>query len=245
MLLAVYSYLQASMAAVRLVLDKSKDMDFSSPRDTINAISQHLRTLYKPYAGAQFRLAFLRDGAEQFLTAAVLFRGQHVASRTQETYRQGDKRFVFVEYWCREQWEAVTLLSKLLSGQAEIEGHLIKATFSRSEFSQRTYPSGRNWWTGYELRSRRDRDENWRELYVPQGDLVRRGASPYKGPDHAINDWIFNQDTWNLLGADLPTKDTIVTVFPDSRARILSADWQPELKKLYLEIELISAARSN
>jgi pyrimidine deaminase RibD-like protein len=212
-------------------------MDFSSPRDTINAISQHLRTT-KPYAGAQFRLAFLGDGAEQFLTGAVVFRDQHVASRAPETYRQGDRKFLFIEHWCREQWEAVTLLSKLLSGQAEIEGRPIKATFSRSEFSHRTYPSGRDWWTGYELRSRRDRDENWRELHVPQGDLVRRGASPYQGPDHAIDDWIFNQDTYNLPGADLPSKDTIVTMFPDSRARILSADWQPQQKKLYLEVEL-------
>jgi hypothetical protein len=193
-------------------------MDFISPRDTINAISQHLRPLYKPYAGAQFRFVFLGEGsAEQLLTGAVLFRDQHVASRAQETYRQGDKKFVFVEYWCHEQWEAVTLLSKLLSGQAEIEGHRIQATFSRSEFSRRTYPSGRDWWTGYDLRSRRDRDETWKELYVPQGDLVRRGASPYQGPDHAINDWVFNQDTYNLPSADLPTKDTIITIFPDSR----------------------------
>lgn len=210
-------------------------MDFNSPRDTINAISEHLRTT-KPYAGAQFRLAFLGDGAEQLLTGAVIFRDQHVASRAPETYRQGDRKFVFVEHWCREQWEAVSLLSRLLSGQAEIEGHRIKATFSRSEFSQRIYPAGRDLWTGYDLKSRRDRDETWKELYVPQGDLVRRGASPYQGPDHAINDWIFNQDTYNLPSADLPTKDTIVTIFPDSRARILSADWQQ--KKLYLEVEL-------
>jgi pyrimidine deaminase RibD-like protein len=214
-------------------------MDFISPRDTINAISQHLRTLYKPYAGAQFRFVFLGEGsAEQLLTGAVLFRDQHVASRAQEMYRQGDKKFVFAEYWCHEQWEAVTLLSKLLSGQAEIEGHRIKATFSRSEFSRRTYPLGRDWWTGYDLRSRRDRDETWKELHVPQGDLVRRGASPYQGPDHAINDRVFNQDTYNLPSADLPTKDTIITICPDSRARILSADWQPQQKKLYLEVEL-------
>lgn len=213
-------------------------MDLISPKDTINAISQHLRMLYKPYAGAQFRLAFLDDGAEQFLTGAVFFREQHVASRAPETYRQGDRKFLFVEHWCREQWQAVTLLSKLLSGQAEIEGHRIKATFSRSVFRQHTYPRGRGLWTGYNLRSNRDRDENWREIYIPQGDLVRRGASPYKGPDHAINDWIFNEDTFNLVGADLPNKDTIVTIFPDTRACILSADWQPQEKKLYLEVEL-------
>src|SRR5882672_10348006 len=200
-------------------------MDFSSPQNTIDAISRHLRMLYKPYAGAQFRLAFVGDAsAERFLTGAVRFHEQQITSRAQETYRQGDKRFFFIEYWCPGQWDAVTLLSKLLSGQAEIEAHPIKATFSRSEFSHRTYPTGRDLWTGYELRSRRDHDDNWRELYIPQGDLVRRGASPYKGPDHATNDWIFDQDTWNLVGADLPYKDTIVTIFSDSRVRLLSAD---------------------
>lgn len=211
-------------------------MEFISPRDTINAIAQHLRTT--KYAGAQFRLALLGDGAEQFLTGSVVFRDWQSVSRPLETYRQGDRKFLFVDHWCPDQGEALTLLSKLLSGQAEIEGHRIRATFSRSEFSPRTYPTGRDLWTGHELRSKRDHDENWREIYVPQGDLVRRGGSPYKGPDHAINDRIFDQDTWNLVGADLPNKDTIVTIFPDTRARILSADWQPQQKKLYFEIEL-------
>lgn len=33
-------------------------------------------------------------------------------------------------------------------------------------------------------------------------------------------------------------KRHIVIILPDSRARILNADWQPQLKKLYLEVEL-------
>lgn len=213
-------------------------MNLSSQRDAIDAVSQHLRTLYKPYEGAQFRLAFFHDGtAKRFLTAYVIFREQHVASRPQVGYRQGDNtKFSFVEHWCHEQWEALKLLSKLLSGEAEIEGHLVEARFSSSDFDHRTYPAGRDLWTGHELRSRRDRDANWRELYIPQGYLVRRGASPYYGPDHAINDWIFNVDAPNILGADVPHKDTVVTFFPDSRARILSADWQRS--RLHLDVEL-------
>src|SRR5689334_3430144 len=110
-------------------------MEFISPRDTINAISQHLRKI--KYAGAQFRFVFLGDGAEQFLTGSVVFREQQPVSRATDTYRQGDRKFLFIEHWCPEQGEAVTRLSKLLSGQAEIEGRRITATFSRSEFSQR------------------------------------------------------------------------------------------------------------
>src|SRR5262249_17422124 len=147
-------------------------------KDAIDAVSQHLRRVYKPYAGAQFRLAFSHDGTtKRFLTAYVLFRDQHVPSRPLAEYRQGDHgKFSFVEHWCREQWEAVKLLSKLLSGEAEIEGHRIEATFNRSEFEHRTYPSGRELWTGHQLRSQRDRDASWKEFHIPQGYLVRRGS---------------------------------------------------------------------
>lgn len=213
-------------------------MNLNSPSDAINAVSQVLRTAHKSYAGAQFRLAFFNDGTNKhFLTGHVIFRDQHSTSRPQAEYKQGDHgKFIFVEYWCREQWEAVKLLSNLLSGQAEIDGHRVEGSFSRSEFSHRTYPTGRELWTGHELRSTKDQDAAWREFHISQGHMVRRGSSPYQGPDHAINDWIFNLDSWNPVGADLPNKNTIVTFLPDSTARILSADWQRP--KLRLEVEL-------
>lgn len=213
-------------------------MNLNSPKDAIDVVSQHLRNLYKPYAGAQFRIAFFNDGtAKRFLTAYVLFCEQHIPSRPQTEFRQGDHgKFIFVEHWCREQWEAVKLLSQLLSGEAEIEGHKIEARFRQSDFERRTYPRQREFWVGHDLRSRRHHDGNWKEFRVPQGYLVRRGTSGYYGPDHAINDWIFNRDTWDTLAADVPDRDTVLTFLPDLRARILSADWRRP--QLYLEVEL-------
>jgi hypothetical protein len=95
-------------------------MNLNSSTDAIDAISQHLRTIYKPYAGAQFRIAFSYDGAtKRFLTGCVIFREEHLASRSPAEYKQKGNRFLFVEHWCSGQSEAVTLLSKLLSGEAE------------------------------------------------------------------------------------------------------------------------------
>jgi pyrimidine deaminase RibD-like protein len=215
-------------------------MDLLSTGNAIDVVSEYLRTIQTPYAGAQFRLAFFNDGsAKRFVTGHVIFRESHVPSRPPARYKQKDHReFIFVEHWCREQWEAVKLLSKLLSGEAEIEGHKLELTFNKSEFDHRTYPFGRDLWTGRELRSRRDRDATWKELYIPQGPLTGRGLQPYLGPDHAINDWVFNLESWNPVGADVPSKDTIISFFPDLRARLLSADWRRDDNRLHIEVEL-------
>jgi hypothetical protein len=77
-------------------------MDFISPIDTINAISQHLRTLYKPYAGAQFRFVFLGEGreADRFLALEELA-GQLVEELS--SYRPLDRDFLapLFEEFCR------------------------------------------------------------------------------------------------------------------------------------------------
>src|SRR5437879_5228492 len=104
--------------------------NLNSSADAINAISELLRKVYQPYAGAQFRFAFFDDGTtKQFLTAHIVFCERHVPSRQQAEYRQtGQIKFIFVEHWCQEQWEALKVLSKLLSSGDEIEGHQIKGS---------------------------------------------------------------------------------------------------------------------
>ncbi len=205
---------------------------FQSATETVNAITEHLHKVYKPYAGAQFRIAFFREGlVPMFLTGHVVFSEKQLQSRDAADYG----RFLFVEHWCNDQWAAVNLLSRLLSGQAEIEGQKIELTFSRADFDHRTHPTGPELWTGWQLRSTQDRDTAWRDVHIPQGRLIGRGLTPYLGPDHAINDWIFGVESRNPVSADVPNRHTIVTRLPDSRARILSADWQSP--KLRLEVE--------
>jgi hypothetical protein len=213
-------------------------MDFNSAKETIDSVVQHLRTIYRTYEGAQFRFAFFDDGTtKRFLTGYVVFCERHVPSRQQADYWQKDQRkFTFTEYWCHEQWEAVKLLLKLLSGVAEIGGHRIESSFNRSYFERQSHPTKPEFRTGWELRSIRDRNVNSQEIYVPQGRLTARGLKSYRGPDEAINDWIFGLPSFNPVGSDVPMKDTMLAFFPDTRARIVDANWNGNELHLKLEI---------
>src|SRR6266545_5767911 len=116
----------------------------------MNAVGDFLKCLYKPYAGAQFRLALRREGDLQFLTGSVVFCREPVPFREPADY--GYLRFV--EEWCPEQGEAHGLLSRLLSGQAAIGGHKITRTFNQSRFEHQPYAAGRyELWSGWTLTS--------------------------------------------------------------------------------------------
>ena len=94
----------------------------------VNALAERLRKVHKPYAGARFRAAFLKQGFSRFLTGSVIFCPEEVPSRPIADYGS----LVLVEQWQPDQGEALTLLSKLLSGQAEIAGQKVEFSVSSS-----------------------------------------------------------------------------------------------------------------
>jgi hypothetical protein len=211
---------------------------FTSVRDVISALDKHLRTLYKPYLGAQFRIAAIPNSSSgmRFLTGRVLFSPRELPVRPPANYKNKALEILFAEHWCPDQWKALDFLSKLLSGQAEIAGHKISSSFSKSDLDHRTYPARPELWAGWDLRNTIDRDANWEEIYLPQGTLAALDLRTYLGPNEAINDWIFGLQTQNSLAADVPHKDTMITVLPDTRVRVVSAQWLPG--KLRFEIEI-------
>ena|SRR5437868_3866340 len=210
-------------------------MDYTSARDSTNALNEHLRRVHKSFAGAQFRIAFYKMGNSwQFLTGAVIFQPSKVASREAADYGS----LLFVEQWCQDQSEAHGLLWKLLSGQAEIEGHKITCTFHRSRFEDYKYPRDEHQWSGLRITSMRDRDANFREPSIPQGAVVGFDLPPYLGPNHAVSDWIFGGHASNPASATVPDENSIVTIVPDTRARIISARWTPGKLRIKTEINI-------
>jgi hypothetical protein len=91
---------------------------FATQRDFINALGDHLRSLHKPFAGAHFRVAFIRENGLRFLTGSVEFQDHHTPARGEVDYGS----IVFVEEWARDQWEAHARLSRLISGQEKVGG---------------------------------------------------------------------------------------------------------------------------
>jgi hypothetical protein len=202
---------------------------FPSPRDLVNAVADHFRHLYLPYEGAHFRAAFAMDNGPRFLTASAVFRGPHKPSRPVQNYGT----VLLVEEWVRGQDEALAKLSQLVSGQGTIEGESIPGTFSNTHPERLTYVSTRGW-IGWRYVSRMDRSPNWTEFRLQQGPLLSPGLRPYLSAADAVSRWV--SDTPSANSPTVVDQECIVTMLPDLRARITSAEWRPGLVRIEIKL---------
>ena len=205
-------------------------------RDATNALAEQLRNAHKPYAGARFRAAFLKEDS-RFLTGSVMFCPEEVPSRPVADYGV----LLLAEEWQSDWTEALNLFSRILSGQAAIAGQTIKAGFAASDFEHRpstSYGMGTGGWSGWEMRSHYDSGPNPIQPNL-QDSMLGFGLRPYRGGNQAINDWIFDLRTDNP-GGDVPNSSYLVTFLPDTRARVVGALWTPGKLNLSLEINIPS-----
>jgi hypothetical protein len=206
---------------------------FSTQRDFINALGDHLRSLHKPFAGAHFRVAFIRENGLRFLTGSVEFQDHHTPARGEVDYGP----IVFVEEWAHDQWEAHTRLSRLISGQEKIGGHEIKNVFPQGTASRDFY-FGIGGSPTWRITSHVVRDSEWKDYYPAQTPLLGYGLRPYLTPAHAVNHWVFGIDHSAQPGASLQNQWTLVTALPDLRAKVISAEWLPGTLHLQLEVRV-------
>lgn len=208
-------------------------MQYTSAETASNALAEHLRRLHTEFAGAQFRIAFYKRGDDwEFLTGSIIFQPQRVASRPRSDYGY----VLFVEEWSPSQWEAHRLMAKLLNGEAEIDGYKIKGSFANSRFERHIYPRSDRRWSGLQIVSSRDRNGPYQEVYLPQDPIATVGLKPYWGANHAINEWLFDAQSTSPASNSVPHSNELVTILPDTRARIVAARWTPGKLRIKTEI---------
>jgi Putative DNA-binding domain len=203
--------------------------NFANQREFINAITERLKQMHRRYEGAHFRAAFARDTGLRFLTASALFGASHEPSRPVQDYGT----VLLVEEWVRGQDEALARLSKLLHGQAGIEGQRITGTFGSTYGDRQAYVGTRGW-TGWRFVSRIDRGPEFKEFQVRQGSLLASGLRPYLSAPDAVNEWVSQTPSSNSVS--VLDQDCMVTMLPDLRARIISAEWVPGLVRIEIEL---------
>jgi hypothetical protein len=213
-------------------------MRFANPKDAIEVLTDRLMKLDKPYAGARFRAAFLKEGL-RFLTGSVVFWPEELPSRSTADYGV----LVLADHWESHWGDALNLLSEILNGEGDIGGQHIKSGFGLSDLDHRSsmsYGMGTGGWSGWEMRSHYDpgHGPNNIESYI-QDSILGFGLRPYRGGNQAINDWVFNLQTHDI-GGSIPYTNCLVTFLPDTRARVLSALWTPGKLNLGLEINMPS-----
>jgi hypothetical protein len=202
--------------------------------EATNALREQLSKAHRPYAGARFRAAFLKEDS-RFLTGSVLFGPEEIPPRPIADYGV----LLLADEWKSDWKEALDLLSQILSGEAGIAGQKIKAGFSCSDFEHRpatSYGMGTGGWSGWEMRSLYEPGPNLIQPYL-HNSILGFGLRPYRGGNQAINDWVFDLQTDNP-GGDVPYTNYLVTFFPDTRARIVSALWTPGKLNLGMEINV-------
>jgi hypothetical protein len=204
---------------------------FSSQRDLINALGDHLRSLEAAFAGAHFRVAFARENGLRFLTGCVAFRDEPTPGRGEVDYGS----IVFVEEWIEDQSEALSRLSRLISGQEKIGRREVKNTFPQSNVSRDFYfgVGGSPTWR---ITSHIVKDSDWKEFYPPQTPLLGYDLKPFLTPAHAANELVFGIDHSMQPGASFQNQWQLITLIPDLRARVVSAEWLPGV--LHLDLAL-------
>ena len=186
--------------------------------------------MHKPFAGAHFRVAFIRENGLRFLTGSVEFQDHHTPARGEVDYGS----IVFAEEWAHDQWEAHTRLSRLISGQEKIGG-MRSRTSSLRAWHRETFALGSVAARPGVSPAHVVRDSEWKDYYPAQTPLLGYGLKPYLTPAHAVNHWVFGIDHSAQPGASLQNQWTLVTALPDLRAKVISAEWLPGSLRLQLE----------
>jgi len=82
------------------------------------------------------------------------------------------------------------------------------------------------------------KDSEWREFYPPQIPLLGYDLKPFLTPAHAVNEWVFGIDHSMQPGASFQNQWQLVTVIPDLRAKVISAEWLPGTLHLNLGLRV-------
>ena len=202
----------------------------TSARDAVNQLAELLKKVHKPYAGAQVRIAFLRESGSQFSTGSVVFLPEPISPRPAADYG----RLLFVEEWWNGQDEALDRLSNMLMGQAEVGRHKVNFQFNRSLYFYSNQPFGPHAWSRWECQNYTSVEPSLNQP-LQHGPVLGFGLPPYLGPTQALQDWIFDFRP-ESADSQVPYQGQLVVFLPDLRARIVNALWTPG--KLRVEVAL-------
>jgi len=144
---------------------------------------------------------------------------------------------VFVGDWTDDQWKAHSRLSRLLSGQEKVGGYEINYVFPQSNVARDFY-FGVGGCPTWRITSHIIRDSVWKEFYPPQVPLLAHNLKPFLTPAHAVNQWIFGVDHSLQAGASFQHQWELLTLVPDLRAKLISAEWIPGTLGLNLDLRV-------
>lgn len=193
------------------------EIRFNTSDEFSRAILECISTLHRPAAGALVSIA-AHEGAD----SRELVSGRLLVSESEEDARDP---LCFGTVALSEQWIPVgqlgACIAALAKGSIEVGGVSIRAAFSEFTLARElgSYNNVSGWpeWRACLRSTTRRRD-------YPQVDVIQFGLPPYRNAAHASNDWVHRQPRRTDANA-LLFPGELVMALPDSRGRLLRAEW--------------------
>lgn len=190
------------------------------------------RERYRPYAGALLSYAVVPPSrprqAAGLLTCRWLFSDERLEGRGTRTYPQ----LHLADSWL-EGAEAAQVLISIIAGQFTLGG----AAVPQSPYVDlpKSLPRAQSHSGWPESTTTLHLDA---QVRMPWGPVVAKGLRPYSSERQAIADWVWHGAPPESQRGDIPYGHRTLIIFPDTRARIIKADWQGDLLTVEAEFNV-------
>jgi hypothetical protein len=209
-------------------------MNFQAPEEFIAHLQRHLAELYRPMAGAVFSIATVRgDEPDLLITGRVIFfDGDSPTARPGGVY----PTMTLAEEVVTPIDSAVQRLRELLHGETRIAADVVKAKFLNIGGERRANPNfydKHTGWPEWVFTATWHHQQNRPQL--PHEPVVAFGLPPHMGGERATAEWVFGEHGGSSPGGARHQNELIIVV-PDTRGRIVTAEWTAMATTVTLEI---------
>jgi hypothetical protein len=188
---------------------------------------------YRAYAGALASYAVVpkapNDDAPEVLTCRWLFSDEKLEPRNARIYPQIE----LGEVWF-DRNEANDALIKVLAG----EKPLGSGSVSDASFYHPNRTAGEQSYSGWSETTVAVRIDSMPS--IPWNPIAAKGLRPYSSGKNALIDWVWHGalPVSNHFPREVPHINNIFLILPDTRARIVKADWQGDVLSIETEFNI-------
>jgi len=195
---------------------------FKSQADFLECLRTEIRNRHRVPAGAAFTVALIavEGNGLMFATGKIVFCDEVVPARGAFLY----PAMVLAEEWIAGPEPALERLALLLEGAASVAGQQVRGRFGGT-YSERAvhsfWPRLTPW---AELTFKTAWHHEGPRPTVNNEPVVAFGLPPYQSTRSAVSEWVY--DRVLASGSDAPHMNELLTILPDTRARISDAKWE-------------------
>lgn len=191
------------------------------PPEFSRTLKALLTDRYRKVAGALVTYAHAcRQGESQlsFITGCWTFLDSKRRARQKQDYGT----LLLGERWVPADI-AIQKLEGLLRGRRQLGGIRIRPALDRVTGDRKVSMSQNysGWSSEYVFEAH---SQTSRSPRVPHHEVVGHGLRPFASGAEAITEWVWGRSDWH--GGDPPHTNELVIVLPDTRAKIVKAEWK-------------------